>query len=142
MPFLTTAEMDELFHDVEDDEVIICCDGQEVYSAFKKTSRNNSSSVERTALPYNLSARTSASQKIDKENRPRFQDTIENASNIPSSFTMYKTVDRKVKPVPAVFPEDARVRRQFPEDPLLSLSRLPFQPPDFKPNGRLTQERL
>ena len=142
MPFLTTAEMDELFHDVEDDEVIICCDGQEVYSAFKKTSRNNSSSVERTALPYNLSARTSASPKIDKENRQRLQDTTKNSSDIPSSFTMYKTVDRKVKPVPAVFPEDARVRRQFPEDPLLSLSRLPFQPPDFKPNGRLTQERL
>ena len=31
--------------------------------------------------------------------------------------TAYKHVDRKVKPVPGVFPEDARVIRQIPEDP-------------------------
>ncbi len=33
----------------------------------------------------------------------------------------YKHVDRKIKPVPGVFPEDARVTRQFPKDPLASL---------------------
>ena len=31
-------------------------------------------------------------------------------------YTAYKRVDQKVKPVPAVFPEDARVIRRFPED--------------------------
>ncbi|KAI0337426.1 hypothetical protein BDW22DRAFT_1339778, partial [Trametopsis cervina] len=57
---------------------------------------------------------------------------------------MYKRVDRKVKPVPAVFPEDARVRRQFPEDPLANLPILPMHPPTFEEDkeGRLTLERL
>lgn len=54
----------------------------------------------------------------------------------------YKRVDRRVKPVPGVFPEDARVERRFPEDPLLSLPLLTPNPPDFTPGERLTIERL
>ena len=57
-------------------------------------------------------------------------------------FTAYKRVDQKIKPVPAVFPEDARVSRRFPEDPLASLKPLPRKPPDFYPTAKLTQERL
>lgn len=60
----------------------------------------------------------------------------------PKSLTMYKRVDRKIKPVPAVFPEAARVQRRFPENPLDSLSELPVHPPKFEENGRLTKERL
>lgn len=56
--------------------------------------------------------------------------------------TAYKRVDKKVKPIPGVFPESCRVRRQFPEDPLKSLTPLPFHSPEFIPNGRLTLERL
>lgn len=37
----------------------------------------------------------------------------------------YKRVDRKVKPVPGVFPEDARVERRFPTNPLNSYLRYP-----------------
>ena len=58
------------------------------------------------------------------------------------AYTAYKRVDKKVKPVPAVFPEDQKVTRRFPEDPLKSLPPLPVFPPEFTPNGRLTQERL
>ena len=58
------------------------------------------------------------------------------------SFTAYKRVDRKVKPVPGIFPEDARVIRQFPEDPLLSLPYLSPNPPTFKPTTKFTQERM
>ncbi|EKM49149.1 uncharacterized protein PHACADRAFT_67400, partial [Phanerochaete carnosa HHB-10118-sp] len=54
----------------------------------------------------------------------------------------YKKVDRKVRPVPGVFPEEAKVTRNFPEDPLDSLVPLPTTPPEFIPNGRLTKERL
>ena len=57
-------------------------------------------------------------------------------------FGTYKTVDRKVKPVPAVYPEDARVKRSFPEDPLTSLLPLPTCPPDFIPTSKLSQSRL
>ena len=41
----------------------------------------------------------------------------------------YKRVDRKVKPVPGRYPEDARVHRQFPENP--SLHSLPYHPTSF-----------
>ena len=55
---------------------------------------------------------------------------------------MYKRVDRRVKPVPGVFPEDARVERRFPEDPLKTLPELSPWPPGFKEGNRLTHERL
>ena len=58
------------------------------------------------------------------------------------AHTAYKRVDRKVKPVPAVFPEEAKVTRKFPGNPLDSLAPLPMHPPEFVPNGRLTMERL
>ena len=52
-------------------------------------------------------------------------------------------MDRKVKPVPAVYPEGAKVVRKFPEDPLASLQPLPSRPPKFIPDGGcLSQERL
>ena len=79
-------------------------------------------------------------------------------SFIPSTFAMnniryreprqwdakrpYKPVHKKHRPVPATFPEDARVTRQFPEDPLLSLPYLSPNPPEFTPMPRLTQARL
>ncbi|EIN03353.1 hypothetical protein PUNSTDRAFT_33399, partial [Punctularia strigosozonata HHB-11173 SS5] len=54
----------------------------------------------------------------------------------------YKRVDRKVKPVPGIYPEDAKVIRQFPQDPLLNLVKLPTHPPDFTPTTRITEERM
>ncbi|KAJ2974290.1 hypothetical protein NUW54_g11915 [Trametes sanguinea] len=57
-------------------------------------------------------------------------------------FGVYKPVDRRVKPVPGVFPEDARVIRQFPEDPLETLVPLTPHPPVFEPTPKLTQERM
>ena len=57
-------------------------------------------------------------------------------------YTAYKRVDKKVKPVPGVFPEEARVIRQIPEDPLRSLPPLNKRNSEFIPNGRLTHDRL
>ena len=57
-------------------------------------------------------------------------------------FTAYKRVDKKVKPVPTVFPEDAKVKRQFPEDPLDSLPNLPSHPPVFIPTQRPTTKNI
>ena len=54
----------------------------------------------------------------------------------------YKPVDQRIHPVPATFPEEARVTRQFPEDPLLSLPSLSTHPPEFIPTKKLTHERL
>ncbi len=58
------------------------------------------------------------------------------------AFTMYKRVDQKIKPVSTMFPEEARVHRTIPRDPLLSLVPLPIRPPDFIPMARLTEERM
>ncbi len=57
-------------------------------------------------------------------------------------FTMYKWVDRKIKPVSTMFPEEARICRTMPRDPLLSLVELPKLPPDFVPTERLTEEHM
>src|SRR5258708_39372730 len=54
----------------------------------------------------------------------------------------YKKVSKKVHPVAASLPEDFRIIRRHPEDPLLSLPPLPTHPPPFTPGTRLTQERL
>ena len=57
-------------------------------------------------------------------------------------YTAYKRVDKKVKPVPGQIPEEIRVTRKFPEDPLRSLPTLPIHPPIFQPTSHLTTERL
>lgn len=59
-----------------------------------------------------------------------------------SVYGAYKPVAQRVKPVPGVFPEDARVIRQFPEDPLDTLPPLTCHPPEFKPSQKLTQGRM
>jgi len=57
-------------------------------------------------------------------------------------FTMYKRVDKKIKPVPASFPEDCYVRRTIPEDPMLTLPKLPTHSPNFTPTQKITDERM
>ena len=54
----------------------------------------------------------------------------------------YKAVDKKVRPIPMQFPEDMKVHRQLPEDPLRNLSTLPYHPSEFIPTLRVTQERM
>ena len=56
--------------------------------------------------------------------------------------TMHKPVSKKVKPVPGVFPEDARVTHKIPVDPLLSLPVLPDCPPEFTPGVCIGFEEL
>src|SRR6266481_6395693 len=73
---------------------------------------------------------------------PEEFDAIPDPQMSVQSFTAYKRVDRKVKPVPGTFPEDARVTRQFPEDPLLSLPYLTPTPPEFVPTTKFTQELM
>ena len=75
-----------------------------------------------------------------------FPNQIEDGETIECSLQadtfVYKPVDRKVKPVPGIFPEDARVIRKFPEDPLKSLPSLPVKPPKFIPTEKITKDRL
>jgi transposase InsO family protein len=54
----------------------------------------------------------------------------------------YKPVDRKVRPVPGVMPEDARTIRRFPSDPLAGYEKPTLDPPPFADGKRVTRERL
>jgi len=60
----------------------------------------------------------------------------------PAFIFKYKTVDKKVRPVPTTLPEEFRTIHRIPEDPLLMLPPLPTHLPDFTPGKRLTQEHL
>ena len=54
----------------------------------------------------------------------------------------YKKVDKKIRPVPMLIPENMKVQRKFPQDPLAKLSILPHHPPIFTPSKRITEERM
>ncbi|KAG9223332.1 hypothetical protein CCMSSC00406_0008936 [Pleurotus cornucopiae] len=58
------------------------------------------------------------------------------------AFGAYKRVAQKVHPVSGTYPEDAKVSRSMPEDPLDSLPPLPKDPPEFLPTEKLTKERI
>lgn len=53
----------------------------------------------------------------------------------------YKKVANRVRPVATTLPEDFRIVRQIPTDPLESMPRLPTHPPEFTPGLRYMQER-
>ncbi|THU76707.1 hypothetical protein K435DRAFT_704168, partial [Dendrothele bispora CBS 962.96] len=52
----------------------------------------------------------------------------------------YKKVGKRVKPIPAPYPEWAHTTRKFPENPLASLPILTPNPPEFAPTERMTEE--
>ena len=138
-----------------DDEVIISCCAATGYTAYK---RHITEKLEPVLEPEQASV--ASEMEVVQENKSiirrfytRFKKIKGNTKalsfkirSIPGKSakvqTAYKKVDRKVRPVPGVFPEDAKVTRQFPEDPLATLAPLPKNPPDFRENGRLTKERL
>ncbi|KAF8989265.1 hypothetical protein BDZ89DRAFT_917704, partial [Hymenopellis radicata] len=49
---------------------------------------------------------------------------------------------RRLDRYPPILPEDAKIKRRFPEDPLATLPPLSPIPLNFVPTPRLTQERL
>ena len=69
-------------------------------------------------------------------------DSEQSPNNDPFAFTAYKRVDQKVNPISGTFPEEARVLRRIPEDPLLSLPKLEAISPSWEDTPRINQERL
>jgi len=53
----------------------------------------------------------------------------------------YKKVANRIKPVATTLPEEFRMVRKIPSDPLAELPVLPTKPPDFTPGNRYTLER-
>lgn len=54
----------------------------------------------------------------------------------------YKPAALKVRPVYAELPDEFRIKRDIKGDPLAEMPVLNPRPPDFKPTGRYTQERM
>jgi deoxyribodipyrimidine photolyase len=67
---------------------------------------------------------------------------ISDSEKIYQAFTMYKRVDKKIRPVSTTFSPDYEIKRTIPEDPLNTLPSLPTHPPEFTPSERLNHERL
>lgn len=59
-----------------------------------------------------------------------------------ASTLAYKKVANRIKPVATTLPENFRIVRRIPCDPLESMPKLPTHPPDFTPGTRYTLERM
>src|SRR6266511_1231920 len=57
-------------------------------------------------------------------------------------YTMYKHVDKKLHPVATNFPEVTHVRQSIPEDPLITLVLLPFNPPEFEITKKISLDQI
>lgn len=54
----------------------------------------------------------------------------------------YKPVDQRTHSVAATLPEEFRIIRKFPSDPLKDMPMLPTHPPEFTPGVRYTKVRM
>src|SRR5712664_3587685 len=67
---------------------------------------------------------------------------LENApEDLTQEILAYKKVANKIRPVATTLPDEFRIVRRIPSDPLVELPRLPTSPPEFIPGTRYTQER-
>ena len=78
--------------------------------------------------------------------QPRVSPGLENnQSSEPyeiKAVLKYKTVDKKIRPIPKLIPESMKVHRNFPRNPLVNLQTLPYNPPRFVPSTKVTEERM
>ncbi|KAF5355069.1 hypothetical protein D9756_005757 [Leucocoprinus leucothites] len=65
-----------------------------------------------------------------------------NESELEISSLAYKKVANRIKPVSTTLPENYRIVRRIPTDPLESMPLLPTHPPKFAPGTRYTLERM
>ena len=70
------------------------------------------------------------------------ESDLSSSPQMPKATFKYKKVSQKVRPVAMQIPEHQQPRRQFPEDPLLNLPKLPHHPPNFIPTTKFTVERM
>ena len=93
---------------------------------------------------YLASQGENISQEYQPDNTPNSQEENHQTKDITKALVSkkYKKVDVRVRPVPGVFPQEATVYRQFPNDPLENLPPLPRRPPTFVPTAKLSQERM
>lgn len=94
------------------------------------------------SLDANVTPHVDSTEFITVDRNLLYDEVSESVNGPPHVLTAYKRVDQKVRPVPGIFPENIKVRRIIPEDPLLSLPPLSVTPSDFVPTTKLTAERM
>ena len=72
----------------------------------------------------------------------RYKELEKSPENLDQEILAYKKVAHKVRPVATTLPEEFRIIRKFPSDPLANLPKLPSHPPEFVPGERYTEERM
>jgi len=99
---------------------------------------------EKPYVLYLASQDENISQEDQPYDTPNSQEEDPQTKDITKALVSkkYKKVDVRVRPVPGVFPQEATVYRQFPNDPLENLPPLPRRPPTFVPTAKLSQERM
>jgi hypothetical protein len=76
---------------------------------------------------------------VYKEKWKELRDTPEDISQ---EILVYKKVANRIKPVATTLPEEFRIVRKMPSDPLAGIPQLPTSPPEFVPGLRYTEERM
>jgi hypothetical protein len=93
---------------------------------------------------------------LPRENKDRLQHYLQTINKVVGTkakqtahekekaavYTKYKPVAQKVKPLHADLLDKYRIIREIRGDPLRNMPVLNPKPPDFKPTGRYTQERM
>jgi len=69
-----------------------------------------------------------------------FPTNNEQSNTFQYTFGTYKQVDKKIHPVSTLFPTDCHVCCEIPQDPLLTLLPLPYNPLPFTPTKQITEE--
>ena len=75
-------------------------------------------------------------------NEQKHKELQNSPEDIAQEMYAYKKVANRVKPVATTLPEEFRIIRKVPSDPLAELPSLPTQPTDFTPGKRYTRERM
>ena len=100
--------------------------------------RPTSSEEEKQSSDYEY--KSEISQSVNTENS-EMELKNQGDRNFKISYK-YKKVGQKVHPVSIQTPEHQKPIRHFPEDPLLNLPLLPYNPPRFIPTAKITAERM
>jgi hypothetical protein len=97
-------------------------------------------SASTTSMELDIQILTDSPYQVEDDDEYMFYPGNDPTSHY--TFTAYKRVDKKIHPVSMQFPQDCRVTRHIPEDPLLTLPSLTQHPPSFAPSKKISVERI
>jgi len=95
----------------------------------------------KTVHTYTVLEYICSPQIQNKEEEKQFKLQEKSETLAVKAKKTYKKVANRIKPVATTLPEEFRIERRIPEDPLANMPKLPTHPPDFEAGKRYTLER-